>query len=154
MPKGVITEEQKAKRLAGLKDHHAKGKTGEANTSANTVRPRKNKALVAMYERISSMVPKALNVLEDSLDGKDVDKQQYDTAKFIVNTERAVNKDKIEHEAALLRYKVDMEKAKTLGAIPKEDPQQVARDAAAKGQHLTLFTLELPEDYEEEEIED
>jgi hypothetical protein len=89
-----------------------------------------------MYERISSMVPKALDVLEDSLKGKEVDKQQYDSAKFIVNTERAVNKDKIEHEAALLRYKVDMEKAKALGAIPKEDPQEVARELASKGEHI------------------
>jgi len=151
MPQGVITEAQREAQKAKLKEFHEKGKQGQAPTSAGTVRPRKNKALAAMYERISSMVPKALDVLEDSLTGKEVDKQQYDSAKFIVNTERAVNKDKIEHEAALLRYKVDMEKAKAANLIPREDPQEVAREMASKGEHIRK--LDIPESWEEDEDE-
>lgn len=155
MPQGVLIEQQREAQKAALKEFHEKGKTGEAKTSAGTVRPRKNKALAAMYERISSMVPKALDVLEDSLKGKEVDKQQYDSAKFIVNTERAVNKDKIEHEAALLRYKVDMEKAKAANLIPREDPQEVAREMASKGEHIQavnpLSHLEEVDEFPEEE---
>lgn len=140
MPQGVLTEQQKADQKAKLREFHEKGKTGEAKTSAGTTRPRKNKSLLALHERIGLMVPKALTVLEDVLDGKVVDKQQYDSAKYVVNTERAVNKDKMEHDASLLRYKVDMEKAKAANLIPREDPQEVARELASKGEHIQAVT--------------
>jgi hypothetical protein len=154
MPQGIISPEQKDKQKAALKEFHEKGKTGEAKTSANTIRPRKNKSLYEQAERIKPMVPKAWNVLEAVLDGKEMDKQRYDVAKYTINTDRSITKDIVDHEAKLLQHKVDMEKAKALGAIPKEDPQEVAREAAASGNHIKLFTLDLPEDYEEEETED
>ncbi len=151
MPQGIISPEQKDKQKAALKEFHEKGKTGEVPTSSKAhTRPRKNKALYEQADRIRPMVPKAWDVLEDVLNGKEVDKQRYDVAKYTINTDRSITKDIVDHEAKLLQHKVDMEKAKALGAIPKEDPQEVARELASKGEHIKK--LDIPTSWEE--IED
>jgi len=61
-----------------------------------------------------------------------------------------LTKAQLQEEADILKYKVDLEKAKAANVIPREDPQEVAREAAASGTHIKLFTLDLPEDYEDE----
>ncbi len=138
MPQGVITEEQKAKQKAKLKEHHEKGKTGEANTSAGTVRPRKNRSLKTLADRMSDMLPKALDIIENVLDGKEVDKSKADMAKYVANNAVTLTKAQIEHESALLKYKVDMEKAKAANVIPREDPQEVAKELASRNEHISV----------------
>lgn len=153
MPQGVITKAQREAQKDKLKEFHEKGKTGEAKTSAGTVRPRKNKSLKTLADRMSDMLPTALNIIEDVLDGKVVDKSKADMAKYVANNAVTLTKAQIEHESALLKYKVDMEKAKAANVIPREDPQEVARALAAEGKHISstpLFSLDLPdEEYEE-----
>ena len=150
MPQGIISPEQKDKQKAALKEFHEKGKTGEAKTSAGTVRPRKNKSLKTLADRMSDMLPKSLDIIEDVLDGKPVEKTSADMAKYVANNAVTLTKAQIEHESALLKYKVDMEKAKAANVIPREDPQEIAREMASKGEHIKK--LDIPTSWEE--IED
>ena len=155
MPQGIISPEQKDKQKAALKEFHEKGKQGQAPTSAGTVRPRKNKSLKTLADRMSDMLPKALDIIEDVLEGKDVDKSKADMAKYVANNAVTLTKAQIEHESALLKYKVDMEKAKAANVIPREDPQEVAREMASKGEHIQavnpLSHLESVDEFPEEE---
>lgn len=150
MPQGVLTEQQREAQKAKLKEFHEKGKTGEAKTSADTPRPRKNKSLKTLSDRMAAMLPKALDIIENVIDGKEVDKQKVDVAKYVANHAVTLTKAQLQEEADILKYKVDLEKAKAANVIPREDPQEVAREAAASGTHIKLFTLDLPEDYEDE----
>lgn len=155
MPQGVLTEQQREAQKAKLKEFHEKGKTGEAKTSAGTVRPRKNRSLKTLADRMSDMLPTALNIIEDVLEGKVVDKNKADMAKYVANNAVTLTKAQIEHESALLKYKVDMEKAKAANVIPREDPQEVAREMASKGEHIQavnpLSHLEAVNEFPEEE---
>jgi len=150
MPQGVLTEQQKADQKAALKEFHEKGKTGEAKTSANTIRPRKNRSLKTLSDRMAAMLPKALNIIEDVIDGEVVDKQKVDVAKYVANHAVTLTKAQLQEEADILKYKVDLEKAKAANVIPREDPQETARELAAKGEHIKK--LDIPTSWEE--IED
>jgi len=138
MPQGVLTEQQKADQKAKLKEFHEKGKKGEAPTSAGTTRPRKNRSLKTLSDRMAAMLPKALDIIENVIDGKEVDKQKVDVAKYVANHAVTLTKAQLQEEADILKYKVDLEKAKVANIIPREDPQQVARDLAAKGAHISV----------------
>jgi len=151
MPQGVLTEQQKADQKAKLKEFHEKGKTGEAKTSANTIRPRKNRSLKTLSDRMAAMLPKALNIIEDVIDGKEVDKQKVDVAKYVANHAVTLTKAQLQEEADILKYKVDLEKAKDANIIPREDPQETAKALAATGSHIRK--LDIPESWEEDEDE-
>lgn len=151
-----ITAEQRAKQKEALAKFHQDGREGKANTSANVPRPRKNKSLKELSDRMSKMLPKALDIIENVLDGKDVDKQSADMAKYVANNAVTLTKAQIQEEADLLKFKVDMAKAQEANIVPKEDAQEVARELAKTGDHvksLNRFSMEFNED-EYEEVED
>lgn len=145
-----LTAEQQARHKAALAKHHEDGKKGLANTSAGVPRPRKNKSLKELSDRMSKMLPKALDIIEDVLDGKDVDKQSADMAKYVANNAVTLTKAQIQEEADLLKFKVDMAKAQEANIVPKEDAQEVARELAEQGKHIRpVFSLEMDEDEDE-----
>lgn len=150
MPRGVLTPEQRAKQKQALQQHHEDGKVGKANTSAGAFKSRKNRSLKTLAERMSAMLPKALDVIEAVLDGKEVDRQQADIAKYVANHAVTLTKAQLQEEADILKYKVDMAKAQEANIVPKEDPQEAARLLASKGQHIKK--LDIPTSWEE--IED
>jgi hypothetical protein len=101
---------------------------------------------------MAEMLPKALDIIENVLDGKDIDKQKADMAKYVANNAVTLTKAQIEHESAILKYKVDMAKAQNDNLIPKENPQEVAKELAAKGEHIRpLSHLEGVDHFPEEE---
>lgn len=149
MASSKLNAEQAAKQKVALKEFHEKVKSGEAPTSAKaSLRPRKNKSLKTLSERMSDMLPKALDLIEDVLDGKEVDKQKADMAKYVANNAVTLTKAQIEYESSILKFKVDMAKAQEANIVPKEDPQAVAKDLASRGAHIRL---EVPEEYEEDD---
>jgi len=66
-----------------------------------------------------------------------------------------LTKAQLQEEADILKYKVDLEKAKAANVIPREDPQEVAREMASKGEHIQavnpLSHLEEVDEFPEEE---
>lgn len=151
----ILTPEQKAKQKAKLAEFHAAGKEGKAPTSANTFRPRKNKTLKLLADRVALMLPKSLDVIDDVLEGKPVDKTVAEMAKYIANKAETLTKTQMQEDADLLKYKVEYAKAQEANIIAKEDPQQVARELAAKGEHISkvnpLSHLEEVDYFPEEE---
>lgn len=136
MPQGKLTPEQKAKQKAKLAEFHAAGKEGKAPTSGGTFRPRKNKSLKTLADKMSEMLPTALGIIQDVLDGKEVEKTRAEMAKYVANNAVTLTKAQMQEDADILKLKVDYAKAQEANIIAKEDPQQVARELAAKGSHV------------------
>ena len=61
--------------------------------------------LRATEKKLLNLNPKALRVISASLDGKEVDKEQVATAKWIVNTTITVSKAAMSEEIAILGVK-------------------------------------------------
>lgn len=132
-----LTPEQRAKQKEALAKFHKDGKEGKANTSAGTFRPRKNKTLKLLADRVALMLPKSLDVIDDVLEGKPVDKTVAEMAKYIANKAETLTKTQMQEDAELLKYKVEYEKAKAANIISEENPQEVAKALAAEGKHIT-----------------
>lgn len=147
-----LTPEQKAKQKEALAKFHKDGKEGKANTSAGTFRPRKNKSLKTLADKMSEMLPKALGIIQDVLDGKEVEKTKAEMAKYVANNAVTLTKAQMQEDADILKLKVDYAKAVEANIVSREDPQEVAKALAAEGKHIKA--LEIPDEWEEEEQED
>lgn len=131
-----LTPEQRAKQKAGLEKHHKDGREGKANTSAGTFRPRKNKSLKTLADKMSEMLPKALGIIQDVLDGKEVEKTKAEMAKYVANNAVTLTKAQMQEDADILKLKVDYAKAVEANIVSREDPQEVAKALAAEGKHI------------------
>lgn len=131
MPAGQLTPEQRARQKAALAKHAQDVRDGKAKSSAGFPRFPKNKSLKSLSDRMSAMLPKALDIIEDVLDGKEVDKQAADMAKYVANNAVNLTKAQMQEESDILKFKVDLAKAQVAGIVPKEDPQEIAKEFGA-----------------------
>lgn len=83
-----------------------------------------------------------------------VSKDKVEIAKWVVTTDINIKKANQESLLRKLELAVKEKKAKDEGAIPKEDPQQAAREAAEKGQHIRKLDVPTSWDEESEDSED
>lgn len=83
-----------------------------------------------------------------------VSKDKVEIAKWVVTTDINIKKANQESLLRKLELAVKEKKAKDEGAIPKEDPQEVAKKAAAEGNHISLADeiTRYEEEWDEEEF--
>ena len=150
-----LTAEQAAKQKKALKAFHA---NKEKPTSAKAPnRPQVPRALKEMNTAVTAMVPKALEVLKKTLEGDlQVSKTQSDMAKYITNLAASNAKAELDFKLQSVKYAVDLAKAQAAGAVPVVDQQEVAKEAASKGQHIRPILEDFPydESWDEEVQED
>lgn len=109
----------------------------------------------AVYDEYGNQIKDAL-VVEVLVTYAPVSKDKVEIAKWVITQDIALKKAAEESKLRKLEAAMKQKKAIDDGAIPKEDPQQVAREAAAKGTHLRpLASLEDVDEFpEEDEFQD
>ncbi len=109
----------------------------------------------AVYDEDDNLVKAALEV-RVLVTYVPVSKDKIEIAKWVITQDIALKKAAEESKLRKLEAAMKHKKAQDEGVIPKEDPQQAARDAAAKGEHLRpLASLEDVDEFpEEDEFQD
>lgn len=105
----------------------------------------------AVYDEDDNLVKSALEV-EVLVSYTPVSKDKVEIAKWVITQDIALKKAAEESKLRKLEAAMKHKKAQDEGVIPKEDPQQAARDAAAKGEHIKR--IDVPEEWDEDDIED
>jgi hypothetical protein len=164
LSKSRLTPEQRKKQKEALDEFHKQRKEDRA---AGLVPPRSDKGI----PKITSTLLKKLKALQDSaienieasilghykktLDGKEitVDKTSLDNSRWLLQQVTALEKAELDAKTQALKYQIEIKKAMEAGAIAKEDPIEKAREAAAKGEHISLASqiTSYDPDWDEEE---
>ena len=140
MPSPKITPEQAAKQKAALQEMHRQKKDG----SLNRTNPNRKLSLC-----MKDMQPKAIELIEKSLNGEAVGKAQLDSAWKVVNSIQQTAKSESEIKIKKLQAKLALKQAQDQGVV-KSSREQVQEQYEAKG----LQPVSSAWDYQEEWDED
>jgi len=116
--------------------------SGNPKGASNKVRVIKSK-LTPLYESLLEMQERAVKLLDESLDGKQVNPEALGTSKWICSSIVTLQKAILSEEVAKTKLKIELLE---VNAVDEQTPQEIEKELKPR---LSLVMVEEPKEDEE-----